>query len=49
MLLTPSNDEEEHRVQHNDYAAAMEDWKEFADMMHNMYGVDMACLEKEMM
>ena len=30
MLLAPIADEEERRVQHNDYAAAMEDWKEFA-------------------
>eukprot|EP00571_Detonula_confervacea_P007721 CAMPEP_0172325624 /NCGR_PEP_ID=MMETSP1058-20130122/54463_1 /TAXON_ID=83371 /ORGANISM="Detonula confervacea, Strain CCMP 353" /LENGTH=494 /DNA_ID=CAMNT_0013042215 /DNA_START=200 /DNA_END=1685 /DNA_ORIENTATION=- len=47
MLLAPITDEEERRIQHNDYAGAMEDWKEFAETTQTMYGVDMSTLEKE--
>jgi protein arginine N-methyltransferase 1 len=47
MLLAPIKDEEERRIQHNEYAAAMEDWKEFAETTSNMYGVDMSILEKD--
>lgn len=47
MLLAPITDEEERRVSHTDYAAAMEDWKEFAETTQTMYGVDMSVLEKD--
>ena len=47
MLLAPIIDEEERRVQHNEYAAAMEDWKEFATTTQNVYGVDMSVLEND--
>ena len=47
MLIAPIIDEEERRVQHNEYAAAMEDWKEFATTTQNVYGVDMTVLEKD--
>ncbi|KAL7428011.1 hypothetical protein ACHAXH_002951 [Discostella pseudostelligera] len=47
MLLAPITDEEERRASHTDYAAAMEDWKEFAETTQTMYGVDMSILEKD--
>jgi protein arginine N-methyltransferase 1 len=47
MLLAPIIDEEERRAQHNEYAAAMEDWKEFATTTQNVYGVDMSVLERD--
>lgn len=47
MLLAPITDEEERRASHTDYAAAMEDWKEFAETTQTMYGVDMSVLEKD--
>ena len=47
MLLAPIVDEEERRAQHNEYAAAMEDWKEFAQTTQNVYGVDMSVLERD--
>eukprot|EP00569_Conticribra_weissflogii_P005892 CAMPEP_0171345122 /NCGR_PEP_ID=MMETSP0878-20121228/20895_1 /TAXON_ID=67004 /ORGANISM="Thalassiosira weissflogii, Strain CCMP1336" /LENGTH=454 /DNA_ID=CAMNT_0011848467 /DNA_START=384 /DNA_END=1748 /DNA_ORIENTATION=- len=47
MLLAPIVDEDERRAQHNEYAASMEDWKEFAETTQNMYGVDMSCLEAD--
>jgi len=47
MLLAPITDEEERRIQHNDYAGAMEDWKEFAETTQTMYGVDMSVLESD--
>ena len=47
MLLAPIADEEERRALHTDYAAAMEDWKEFAETTQTMYGVDMSVLEKD--
>eukprot|EP00804_Cyclotella_cryptica_P026079 CCRYP_013940-RA/>CCRYP_013940-RA protein AED:0.07 eAED:0.07 QI:171/1/1/1/1/1/3/396/500 len=47
MLLAPIFDEEERRAQHNEYAAAMEDWKEFAQTTQNVYGVDMSVLEND--
>lgn len=47
MLLAPITDEEERKIQHNEYAAAMEDWKEFAETTQTMYGVDMSVLEKD--
>ncbi|KAL7541904.1 hypothetical protein ACHAWF_007052 [Thalassiosira exigua] len=47
MLLAPVTDEEERKAQHADYAAAMEDWKEFADTTQTMYGVDMRVLERD--
>ena len=47
MLVAPIFDEEERRAQHNEYAAAMEDWKEFAQTTQNVYGVDMSVLEND--
>ena len=47
MLLAPISDEEERRVSHNDYANAMDDWKEFAEVTSTMYGVDMSVLEHD--
>ncbi|KAL7503217.1 hypothetical protein ACHAXN_001037 [Cyclotella atomus] len=47
MMIAPIVDEEERRVQHNEFAAAMEDWKEFATTTQNVYGVDMSVLEKD--
>ncbi|KAL7529561.1 hypothetical protein ACHAXR_003029, partial [Thalassiosira sp. AJA248-18] len=47
MLLAPIADEEERRIQHQDYAGAMDDWKEFAETTQTMYGVDMSVLEKD--
>ena len=47
MLVAPIVDEEERKVQHQDYAGAMDDWKEFAETTQTMYGVDMSILEKE--
>lgn len=47
MLLAPIVDEEERKVQHTDYAAAMDDWKEFAETTQTMYGVDMTVLQED--
>ena len=47
MLVAPIVDEDERRVSHNEYAAAMEDWKEFAETTQTMYGVDMSALETD--
>ncbi|KAL3816909.1 hypothetical protein ACHAXA_009104, partial [Cyclostephanos tholiformis] len=47
MLLAPISDEEERRVTHNDYANAMDDWREFAEVTSTMYGVDMSVLEQD--
>lgn len=47
MLLAPIIDEEERRLQHKEYANAMEDWKEFATTTSNVYGVDMSVLEHD--
>ncbi len=47
MLLAPITDEDDRRALHMDYAAAMEDWKEFAETTQTMYGVDMSVLEKD--
>ena len=47
MLLAPITDEEERRVQHTEYAGAMDDWKEFAETTQTMYGVDMSILESD--
>jgi len=45
MMIAPIVDEEERKHQQNDYAAGMEDWKEFAETTSNLYGVDMSVLE----
>ena len=42
MLVAPIVDEEERKIQQNEYAAGMEDWKEFAETTSNLYGVDMS-------
>lgn len=47
MLIAPITDEEERRIQHQDYAGAMDDWKEFAETTQTMYGVDMSILEED--
>lgn len=47
MLVAPIVDEEERKIQQNEYAAGMEDWKEFAETTSNLYGVDMSVLEKD--
>lgn len=47
MLLAPISDEDERRVSHNDYANAMDDWREFAEVTSTMYGVDMSVLEQD--
>ena len=47
MLLAPITDEDERRVSHNDYANAMDDWREFAEVTSSMYGVNMSVLEKD--
>ena len=47
MLVAPITDEEERKVQHQDYAAAMDDWKEFAETTQTMYGVDMSILQDD--
>jgi protein arginine N-methyltransferase 1 len=47
MLVAPISDEEERRVSHNDYANAMDDWREFAEVTSTMYGVDMSVLEQD--
>lgn len=45
MMIAPIVDEEERKHQQNEYAAGMEDWKEFAETTSNLYGVDMSVLE----
>lgn len=47
MLLAPICDEDERRVSHTDYANAMDDWREFADVTSTMYGVNMSVLEQD--
>ena len=47
MMIAPIADEEERKIQQNEYAAGMEDWKEFAETTSNLYGVDMSVLEKD--
>ena len=47
MMIAPIADEEERKVQQNEYAAGMEDWKEFAETTSNLYGVDMSVLEAD--
>lgn len=45
MMIAPIIDEDERKHQQNEYAAGMEDWKEFAETTSNLYGVDMSVLE----
>ena len=47
MLIAPITDEEERKIQHQDYAGAMDDWKEFAETTQTMYGVDMSILQED--
>ena len=47
MLVAPIADEEERKIQHQDYARAMDDWKEFAETTQTMYGVDMSILGED--
>lgn len=47
MLLAPISDEDERRVSHNNYANAMDDWREFAEVTSSMYGVNMSVLEQD--
>jgi len=47
MLVAPITDEEERKIQHQDYAGAMDDWKEFAETTQTMYGVDMSILQED--
>eukprot|EP00986_Skeletonema_menzelii_P010537 scaffold5150_cov133-Skeletonema_menzelii.AAC.11 len=47
MMIAPIVDEEERKAQQNEYAAGMEDWKEFAETTSNLYGVDMSVLEAD--
>ena len=47
MMIAPIADEEERKAQQNEYAAGMEDWKEFAETTSNLYGVDMSVLEAD--
>jgi len=47
MLIAPICDEDERRVSHTDYANAMDDWREFADVTSTMYGVNMSVLEQD--
>jgi len=45
MFLAPVWDEEERKVTHQEYGAAMDDWAEFVDSTSSIYGVNMSVLE----
>ena len=47
MFVAPVRDEEERKINNNEYASAMSDWHDFAETTKNMYGVDMSTLEKD--
>lgn len=44
MYIAPVTDEEERKLNSNEYAAAMSDWHEFEQTTNTMYGVDMSIL-----
>jgi protein arginine N-methyltransferase 1 len=47
MYLAPVTDEEERKQVSSEYAGAMSDWHDFEQTTSQVYGVDMAVLEKD--
>jgi protein arginine N-methyltransferase 1 len=45
MLLAPITDEEERKINRNEYNGAMGDWQDFVEATKGTYGVDMSVLD----
>jgi len=47
MYVAPVQDEEERRMNCNEYAATMSDWQDFQETTRQVYGVDMEILKSD--
>lgn len=47
MYIAPVQDEEERRLNCNEYAASISDWNEFQETTRQVYGVEMEILKKD--